>query len=251
MISVELGTKIKEFTFNISEVSFEALKGSNPSYTIAKNGDVMISNSKTDYVVLSGEFNWAKLAKGDYVGGIEKLDAISVTHNGTVAYTASHLGMTGENVATGSTFKAYLADQTYSLKGNVFNNELVGGGHNDAIKAGAGNDIVSGMDGNDRLFGEDGRDHLIGGLGSDRLYGGTGADVFEFSAGDGADVILDFQASGKGRDHIDLSNHSAVSSFADLEITRVGSSVLVEFGDDSVLLKHTTISQIDASDFFF
>ncbi len=82
------------------------------------------------------------------------------------------------------------------VEGGAGNDVLMGGGGNDALNGGAGNDQVNGGAGNDTLN---------GGTGNDVLTGGTGADTFVFAAGDGRDVVLDFQAGAQGDDVVVLS----------------------------------------------
>jgi Ca2+-binding RTX toxin-like protein len=107
------------------------------------------------------------------------------------------------------------------------------------------------MAGVDKLFGDDGNDRLAGGANNDSLTGGKGADVFEFASGDGSDVILDFQARGKGQDHIDLSDYDGVASFADLEISDAGKNVVITLGEDTITLKNVSHTDIGATDFNF
>ncbi|MDT8856931.1 calcium-binding protein [Paracoccaceae bacterium Fryx2] len=111
-----------------------------------------------------------------------------------------------------------------TLKGNEFDNRLVGGkGHDvltgdagaDTLRGGAGNDVLTGDAGADTLRGGAGNDVLTGGLGKDQLFGGAGSDVFVFTTKDiegqtraTADVIRDFDAS----DIIDLSYVDANSN---------------------------------------
>ena len=52
-------------------------------------------------------------------------------------------------------------------------------------------DIIYGLAGNDTLFGYVGDDTLVGGTGADTLYGADGNDIYEWSVGDGNDVIYD------------------------------------------------------------
>ncbi|MBE1281849.1 MAG: hypothetical protein GJ676_00920 [Rhodobacteraceae bacterium] len=101
-------------------------------------------------------------------------------------------------------------DETNRILGNGGNNELSGLGGNDHIDGRGGDDLLSGGagtdklhgghgadtlnggSGNDRLFGGEGADRLTGGADDDRIYGGNGADIFVFYAGDGEDIIADF-----------------------------------------------------------
>lgn len=251
MVNVVLGGKAKNYDFDVAEVDLDTLKGTNPDYTIPGPGEIMISQSKTEYVVLSGSFNLTRMMSGDYEGGVKSLDSITVVQNGRVSYTAAGLGIDGSELLNGAAFTNFLASQGYSVKGNAYANQINSADHNDLVHGMGGNDKLFGMGGVDRLFGDDGADCLVGGDGDDSLTGGAGADVFEFTITCGDDVILDFQARGSGQDHIDLSGHLDVSSFADLEITRVGKSVLIEFGDDSILLRDVSLKDVGASDFDF
>jgi Ca2+-binding RTX toxin-like protein len=251
MVNVVLGAKAKNYNFDVADVDLETLKGTNPDYTVKGPGEIIISQSKTDYVVLNGSFNLTRMMSGDYDGGVKTLNSITVVENGRVSYTASGLGIDGSELQSATAFTDFLASQGYTLKGNAYANVINAADYNDLIHGMSGNDKISGMGGVDRLFGDDGADRLFGGEGNDSLTGGTGADIFEFTVSNGDDVILDFQASAKGQDHIDLSGCSDVASFADLEITRVGKSVLIEFGDDSILLRGVALKDIGATDFEF
>jgi Ca2+-binding RTX toxin-like protein len=251
MVSVVLGSKASAFDFDIADLDLDALKGSDPDYTILKNGDIMISESKSDYVVLSGSFSFNGFLTGNYEAGIKKLDAITVVEGGKTIYTASGLGMTGAEIASRSVFDDFLADKAYGIKGNGFANEITAAGHNDLLHGLSGNDTIYGENGADKLFGDDGIDRLIGGAGNDFLTGGAGADIFGFSAGDGSDVILDFQARGKGQDHIDLSGHSGAASFADIEVADAGRNVMITVGDDTITLRNVNDHDIGATDFLF
>lgn len=80
-----------------------------------------------------------------------------------------------------------------------------GGAGNDVLMGGSGNDVLSGGAGNDTLNGGAGDDTLSGGTGNDTLTGGSGADTFVFAAGDGRDVVTDFEAGAEGKDVVQLS----------------------------------------------
>lgn len=82
---------------------------------------------------------------------------------------------------------AYFTAPTSSLMVGTSRDEaFFGGGGNDTIKAGAGND------------------YIFAGGGSDVLTGGPGNDTFMFRAGDGRDVITDYQQG----DHLLFRNIS-------------------------------------------
>lgn len=250
MVGVKLGAKARNYDFNVSDVDFDTFNTKKADYAIKANG-ITISQDKSNYVTLDGQFKMMALMNGDYEKGIRRLDSITVVEDGKVSYQASSLHMTGKDVASGELFKQFLAGENYTIKGNAYSNDITGATAKDVIRGFSGNDVLEGMDGNDRLFGDNGRDRLVGGLGNDFLSGGKGADTFVFAAGDGHDVISDFQAHGRGRDVIDLTGHSEILSFDDLVITHSRSTVWIELGDDLITLKNVREAHIDASDFLF
>lgn len=72
-----------------------------------------------------------------------------------------------------------------------------------------GDNVITGTSGANIIDGGAGDDVIKGGAGDDRLKGGSGADIFEFSKGDGIDIIDDFdpatdtlRISGAGNDSI-------------------------------------------------
>ncbi|MDA5635158.1 MULTISPECIES: Ig-like domain-containing protein [Rhizobium/Agrobacterium group] len=85
------------------------------------------------------------------------------------------------------------------------NDVIDGGAGNDVLMGGSGNDVISGGAGNDTLNGGAGDDTLSGGTGNDTLTGGSGADTFVFAAGNGRDVVTDFEAGAEGKDVVQLS----------------------------------------------
>jgi len=125
----------------------------------------------------------------------------------------------------------------------------------------AGNDVISASSMSSPsmrfiLDGGDGNDMLHGGAGNDLLIGGAGADRFAFSGNNGIDTIADFQ---HGLDAIDISGYGArLASFSDLagHITQVGTDVQGDLGAKvagagMIVLQHTEVSAIGASDFKF
>ncbi|MBU2868073.1 hypothetical protein KO497_13915, partial [Pacificibacter marinus] len=97
-----------------------------------------------------------------------------------------------------------------------------------------GDDILNGMDGNDALYGSNGNDTLDGGAGEDALYGGNdddvliggdGADVFVFAAGDGDDIITDYDPFV---DQIEISGTAVVNT------SLVGTSLVIIYGSGAI-----------------
>ncbi|SER47434.1 Ca2+-binding protein, RTX toxin-related, partial [Pseudomonas cuatrocienegasensis] len=79
------------------------------------------------------------------------------------------------------------SDGANTLEGNIGNDRFYGMGGNDILKGEAGNDYLEGGSGNDILN---------GGKGNDTLVGGADDDRYEFSTGDGHDMLIDIDGSG-------------------------------------------------------
>jgi len=106
------------------------------------------------------------------------------------------------------------------ITGDAGHDRLSGGSGNDGINGDDGDDEIFGDDGDDALFGDAGRDTidggtgsdivdggagqdaLVGGTGIDTVFGGDDADIFWITAGEGHDIIADFEP---GQDLIGLS----------------------------------------------
>ncbi len=101
---------------------------------------------------------------------------------------------------------------------------------------------------NDVLSRPDGVAEIAGGGGDDVLYGTAGVDIFVFADESGSDRIERFQ---DGVDLLDVSEHSAVNSFADILMAQVGDDVVAMFGGDIVLFANRDIALFDSTDFIF
>lgn len=134
------------------------------------------------------------------------------------------------------------------LIGGKGNDDLEGGKDNDTLRGGGGHDELDGGSGNDRLTGGAGRDSLDGGTGDDVLTGGTGADVFEFDAGDGHDIITDFQ---NGRDRLDFDDLDAtgIQALIATASQQGADLVLSHSAGSSVTLRNMQLADLDLSDF--
>ena len=122
--------------------------------------------------------------------------------------------------------------------------EIHAGGGNDTVGGNGGDDIINGEEGNDRLFGADGSDTITGGTGNDFLNGGNDTDSFVFSAGDGDDIITDFE---DGSEQIEFTGISMM----DVTILGAGSDTLIEYSaSDSILLQGIDSSDININDDF-
>lgn len=126
------------------------------------------------------------------------------------------------------------ADLLFGDKGDDF---VHGGQGDDVIDGGDGSDALAGGQGKDVLRGGDGADMLSGDRGNDTLMGGPGADVFRFSAGGGADVVLDFNAAEGDRLQV-LGSYT---------LSQVGAHAVVDLGSgDTITLQNVQLAQLPA-----
>lgn len=90
---------------------------------------------------------------------------------------------------------------------------LVGLGGDDTLLGQGGNDVLNGQSGADRLYGGAGQDHIYA-SGGDLVWGDADADVFHFLDPDklpaitdpGTALVMDFDATGRDHDVLDLSH---------------------------------------------
>jgi Ca2+-binding RTX toxin-like protein len=80
---------------------------------------------------------------------------------------------------------------------SLVGSDAIAFGLGDHLYGGAGNDTLNGLGGNDYLEGGAGNDTLIGGTGDDTLAGGAGSDTFQFTTGDGRDIVVGGNTLGK------------------------------------------------------
>ncbi|MEM8760490.1 MAG: calcium-binding protein, partial [Pseudomonadota bacterium] len=129
----------------------------------------------------------------------------------------------------------------------VVNGDIrLGAGTDSLTNEGTINGVIDGGDGNDDIDAGDGDNVIIGGLGNDSLTGGDGADVFEFAAGEGLDVVRDFEL---GVDRLDLSD---LGPDFDVQANTVqdGDDAVISFGDgNAVRLENVDASLLDDDDF--
>ncbi|MBF0120117.1 MAG: hypothetical protein HQK79_14885 [Desulfobacterales bacterium] len=114
-----------------------------------------------------------------------------------------------------------------TITGYYGSDTLDGGDNNDNIAGNDGNDSILGGAGNDFLSGGTGDDIMKGGTGDDTLYGGSGSDIFEFNAGDGHDVIRDFNIEA---DKIVLKGTNADWNSMTVEYIEKTNSTTIRFG---------------------
>lgn len=159
------------------------------------------------------------------------------------AGTGSGSDATGDTLA--NIENVWGGDSDDVLIGDGNDNELWGEfSYNGTTGDGAAdNDTLSGAGGSDTLFGLGGDDVLNGGAGADTLSGGNGADVIEYAAGDGADVVNDFDLS---EDLLDLDAGLGISTQTDLDNVKsdTGGNALLDFGSGDTI----TLMGVDEAD---
>ncbi|MFC0588589.1 M10 family metallopeptidase C-terminal domain-containing protein [Novosphingobium aquiterrae] len=124
-----------------------------------------------------------------------------------------------------------LTGQTPFGVGNALDNNLTGNAIGNYLLGGDGNDVLNGKGGNDVLFGQ------------------AGSDTFVFDAGNGQDVIGDFQ---HGSDRIQLIG--SLTTFAQVQNSfhQNGSDGAIDLGGGNfIVLQGVQLSTLTASDFLF
>ncbi|WP_238367348.1 calcium-binding protein [Mesobacterium pallidum] len=176
----------------------------------------------------------------DTLGGATGDDTLSGGDNGDLIWGGdgndSLSGQSGNDVIDGGAGDDWIAGGNHA-------DTIWGSTGADTIYGGAGNDLLAGGGQDDQVFGGDGADTIEGQWGNDVMQGGDGADLFLFSGSSGQDTIGDFQ---NGTDRLQLNGFS----WGDVTVTALGTSRLVEWGANSVLLDGTG-GVIDAADFLF
>lgn len=141
--------------------------------------------------------------------------------------------------------------------GNVYNALQYKGDAKSLIenaKGGAGGDSMIGNQAANVLYGNGGSDAFNGLGGNDIYVGGAGSDSFIFvGSGGGRDTAYDFDSSSAG-DVVYLKGSTTLHNYAEVKahLFQVGSDVELRDTDGDILvLKNTTLAQLDASDFYF
>lgn len=135
-------------------------------------------------------------------------------------------------------------DSVIDGSGGATRSVLAGLDGSDALYGFGASDRLYGGTGNDLLSGGKGGDLLVGGAGRDAMTGGSGGDVFVFNPRDGIDRITDF-AEG-----VDVIRMTAASRLGELQFTRVGADVQIDFRTIHILVEDITIAQLRQIDNF-
>ncbi len=205
-----------------TSVSVRAFLEFNPNVAIAiSTATVLPSDNLTSVGLLStgGNTVWRITNAGDadtatlsrHGGGFSRL--FSLPANSLIFVRGGAAGtyqLSGGIVNTKASstvvnqIQTFDINESYSITGSAFSDNLTGAEGADTLIGGNGLDVLSGVGGDDILNGGTGNDGLTGGTGNDTLTGGAGADQFVYNfSNEGIDSITDF---GNGADDIVLSS---------------------------------------------
>ncbi|BBK42249.1 hypothetical protein STVA_22690 [Allostella vacuolata] len=188
----------------------------------------------------------------DGLGGVDTLTSMENVIGS--AFSDTLLGDDGANELFGYTpgFSEMVnpaADVGDWIDGRGGDDRLFGNPGDDTLFGGEGDDTIYGGRAADSLVGGSGADILSGDRENDTLEGGDGADAFQFAAGGGMDLVIDFTA---GEDRLVLvglgfaDGEAALAAAADAE----GGTVLSFPGEgEGVMLLGVAKSQLSAEDF--
>jgi serralysin len=126
---------------------------------------------------------------------------------------------------------------------------LIGNEQDNSILGGNGDDTILGAAGEERISGDAGSDWIDGGADDDVVWGGSGRDRFVFSDGYGTDTIMDFEQS----DIIDLSDLTGFITLEELFdnfTTEQNGDVVIEIGDNILIVKDTSLNDLNANNVF-
>jgi Ca2+-binding RTX toxin-like protein len=177
----------------------------------------------------------------DTLSGIESIEGSSfndtLTGDGGDNFLAGGLGndILNGGAGTGDVASYFNATAGVTVNLSLATAQITGGAGTDTLSNIEG---VEGSDFDDTLTGDAGNNFLAGGAGNDTMTGNGGNDTFIFVPGDGDDTITDFTAGAGVGDVIDLIDWN-FADFTDFEnnvdITDLGASIRLEFGDGSSL----------------
>jgi Ca2+-binding RTX toxin-like protein len=171
---------------------------------------------------------------GDVTATIDGADVLISINGTTDQIRIANMIVDPESVIEEITFADGTVYYLSQLLGPQFQYGTAG---NDSLTGTTLTDILYGEDGDDILGGNSGSDYLVGGLGDDVLSGGAGNDGYSYSAGDGNDVIVEYEGAGDGGyDDLDIYDYER----SDTTVVRSsdGFSYILYFGggEESITL---------------
>ena len=209
----------------LADIDLATKVGNNLILRIGANGDQLTLNNW--FYGAAYQVDTFRFADGTVKTGGEILAGLPVYENGTSANDYLY-GYEGVDIMTGS-------EGNDTLYGQTGNDTLLGGDGNDNLQGGNDDDLLDGASGDDSLTGDNGNDLLTGDLGNDTLTGGTGNDTYIFNAGDGADTINNYDATG-----VDTISFGPGIVLADVNLaTKVGNNLILTIGANGDQLTFT------------
>ncbi|SEH26851.1 calcium-binding protein [Selenomonas sp. KH1T6] len=227
--------------------------GAGADYLIARGNRVtVIGGTGNDSIHLQGNREVLRYSGGDGkdgVRGYNSTDAIQILSADSFTSAASGSDVVLK-VGKGSIclFDTETSAVNLTVKGNAKANvlkagavkaKLYGMSGNDTLVGSKSNDTLDGGTGNDSLVGGAGNDYLRGDAGTDTLVGGTGKDTFAYAAGEGKDIIKDYET---GKDVIKLIKGTITGKKAK------GKDVILSVGSGSMTLKNAVGKKITVVD---
>jgi len=215
---------------NMDTVQFMDVTSTELTGVYNSGGNLVITYGLSDQITINSYFNQdsTRIEQFKFSDGVTwGLTAIQSM--------AINLGTEGNDVLTGYN------DGQNQMVGLAGNDTLTGASKNDTLSGGDGNDTLNGRDGNDKLYGGAGDDTIYGDAGDDLIVGGTGNDNFkgnsngyaygndtyQFSKGDGVDVISDNDPTAGNIDTVQLMD---VASTELTGIYNSGGNLIITYG---------------------
>lgn len=229
-------------------------------YTIINHGTILTPNNAT--AIVCGSEDDRITNDGKIVGIIALGDGNDTFDNRGGSYNTTLAGGLGNDTLIADDAKFKLTENaaegndtvkstvSYKLSANVENLYLLGAKDIDGTGTALA-DNLHGNAGNNVLKGQAGIDHLFGHKGDDKLTGGADADYFHFSKGDGHDTIVDFEI---GTDHIDVHAWTGMDNIGDIKShahNQGSNDVIIEMGNDSLLIKGYHKADLSMMDFIY
>jgi hypothetical protein len=230
-IASDDGSTIQIFDSSGNPVSFSNQTGGIRDYlnndfhqaTTSRWGDVLLDSGETYTIQIR---YWENQGQ----------DALSATINGPdTTGTESLLTTDMIGLPPGPEYSA-----TGASAGVEGNDYIDGGAGNDTIMGDGGDDTLLGGEGDDSIDGGTGNDSINAGTGNDTITGGDGNDVFVYAAGDGDDVITDFNVGNSS-----ASNDGDQSNNDFLDLSPFYSSIFdvrADLNDDGILNQSTGVA---------
>jgi Ca2+-binding RTX toxin-like protein len=163
-------------------------------------------------------------------------------------------GGTGDDILFGGAAADVLLGREGNdyLNGGDGNDYLNGEDGMDVLEGQDGNDVLVGLNGDDYLYGGNGDDRLQGGAGNDVLSGGSGQDIFLINAGEGQDLIVDFNAAMQS-DVIQLTGFGW-TGFANVQAQafQQGADTIIKLAsNDTLTISNFEVTNLTAAYFQF